>query len=198
MESLFAKTGQRDIYQVLANGGVAGFLVLLMYLMQIQYVYFLYLVTIAAATADTWATELGVFSRRQPRMITTFRTVEAGTSGAVSLLGSAAALFGSLFIAVIGYLVRPETTIYPVSWSTLLVLITIFGGISSFIDSYLGALVQAQYRCSLCKKLTEKTMHCQEKAQLVHGYQWLNNDLVNIFSIAITTIMAYILLNTIY
>jgi uncharacterized protein (TIGR00297 family) len=194
LETLFAKTGQRDIYQVLANGGIAGLLVVIMYLFEIKYIFVLYLITLAAATADTWATELGVFSRQKPLLITNFKPVEAGTSGAISLLGSFAALLGSASIAFIGFLVKPDVTVNHSSECILFLVIVFSGFISSFIDSYLGALVQAQYRCKICNKLTEKSHHCHDECDLVHGYKVITNDLVNIFSILITTIIAIFLI----
>jgi uncharacterized membrane protein len=48
------------------------------------------------------------------------------------------------------------------------------------MDSLLGATLQAQYRCPVCRKITEKTSHCgQEIIPLERGYRMINNDVVN-------------------
>ena len=45
---------------------------------------------IAAASADTWATEIGTLSPANPVSIATLRPVQTGMSGGVSILGIAA------------------------------------------------------------------------------------------------------------
>lgn len=57
-----------------------------------------YLGAIAAVAADTLSCEIGELSREKPRLITTLKPVKAGTNGAVSPLGEAAALLGGLII----------------------------------------------------------------------------------------------------
>lgn len=104
LEKSYAKTGRRDAGQVFANGG-AGMAACLGYVLWPDpfWAYF-FVGTLAAVTADTWATELGGLSRRQPRSLLTWRTVPAGTSGGVSLLGSTAALAGALLLGGAGWL----------------------------------------------------------------------------------------------
>ena len=48
---------------------------------------------VATATADTLASEIGVL--QEPRLITTFKKVPAGTDGAISILGTSAAIVGA-------------------------------------------------------------------------------------------------------
>jgi len=98
----FAKTGRRDIAQVLANGGWGAILAVLALFVPDRWPLFAaYVGALAAVNADTWATELGVLNPTPPRLITNGRRVAVGTSGAVSLWGWAAAAAGALFIGLV-------------------------------------------------------------------------------------------------
>lgn len=57
----------------------------------------------AACCGDTWASELGsAFGPARPRLVLPpFRTVPAGTNGAVSLVGSAASAAGGLLVGLV-------------------------------------------------------------------------------------------------
>ena len=173
----FDKGGQRDIGQVLANGGVASvFAGLNFFFPHASWTLLAFAASLAAVNADTWATELGVLNPTMPRLITTGKPVERGTSGGISLYGSLAAVGGSTFVAILAGVVRPTGTFQAVTGFTIL------GGVlGSFFDSYLGATVQAIYRCPKCDKETEKhPLHtCGTQTVQVRGWKWLNNDLVN-------------------
>ena len=182
-----AKGGRRDEWQVLANGAVPALLAVGFGLTHED----LWLVgvagALAASNADTWATEVGVLARTPPRMITNLRPVEAGTSGAISLLGSLAALAGALLIGLVGS---------PFVRNTALLYIAGAGGLlASLLDSLLGATVQAQYVCANCDHLTERhpTHTCGTATVLVSGWPWLGNDPVNlaasIAGAALTTLL---------
>ncbi|HEX8229394.1 MAG TPA: DUF92 domain-containing protein [Chloroflexia bacterium] len=180
----FDKGGRRDAAQVLANGGVAALAVLLFYFFPSAFFSGAFVGALAAATADTWATELGVLSKRRPRLITTGGLVQAGTSGAISLLGSAAALGGALFIGLVaGLLGRfPEGGYFPVGSIVAAVGTALIGGAAgSMADSLMGATIQASYYCPACDKPTESKVHrCGTRTTLTRGLPWVNNDLVNL------------------
>jgi uncharacterized protein (TIGR00297 family) len=176
----FEKGTTRDLAQTVANGGIATLIVLLTLYFPVDQLFPIYLAAICAATADTWATELGVLSWHKPRLITTGKIAEKGTSGAISITGSLAALLGSLIIFISGYVAYPE----PFA-DILLPLIVVFSGlIGSFIDSLLGASLQVQYHCIICGKLTERQRHCDQQTIYARGIRYIDNDFVNILAIS--------------
>ena len=185
-KNTFEKTGVRDWGQVAANGGLPGIFVFIYALTSNELCYQLYLVALAAVTADTWATEVGVLFSQKPRFITNFKAVEPGISGAVSLLGTLASLVGSFLISTIGFLFLKID-----AYQFLLIMTT--GFLGTIIDSYIGATIQGQYQCTVCNDYTEKKIHCGQPAKLIKGYRFINNDLVN-FLAAIFSVTIYCLL----
>ncbi|NQT27826.1 DUF92 domain-containing protein, partial [candidate division KSB1 bacterium] len=187
----YEKSGQRDIYQVLANGGLAGLTVMLYTFFPNPIWYALFLGSVAAVNADTWATEIGIFSRFKPRSILNFKVVEHGTSGGITPLGTFASFAGSALIFGSGWIITPEMfrsiLTIPIIW------IIIGAGLAgSLFDSLLGATIQAQYQCAKCKKVTEKQIHCEEKTELKSGLHWLNNDGVNALSALFAMIIVWV------
>ena len=175
----FQKGGRRDFGQVLANGGIAGAIILLWNYFPSDMWYFVFVGSVAAVTADTWATEIGVFSKFPPRNILNFKQVKPGTSGGVTLLGFMGALFGSFVIVYFGSLVtkRYDSLSRTVPF---IMLIVVAGLIGSIVDSIIGATVQSQYQCPVCGKITEKKIHCQNRATtLISGFRLVDNDVVN-------------------
>lgn len=196
----FEKGGRRDAWQVLANGGVAACAALLGSLPHEGIGGFMlgaYCGALATATADTWATEIGVLSRHRPRLLTTWKEVEPGTSGGITPLGTAASVVGALLIGVAAILFAMSPNIGWLRWSpdsvwveairgkdfsalSLLGAALAGGVLGSLTDSLLGASVQASYRCPKCDKPTESRVHrCGATATLVRGIKWVNNDVVN-------------------
>lgn len=178
IHQVFQKSSRRDAGQVLANGGVAAALVLIWQTTTEPICYFLYLGAVAAVTADTWATEIGVWAGQQPRFITTWQRVPAGTSGGLSMFGLLGAFLGSGTVTFIGWLAKPASA-YDFGGFEI-VTIVICGVIAHLLDSILGATIQAQYLCPVCGKQTERVQHCERVATRLHrGWAWVNNDLVN-------------------
>jgi uncharacterized protein (TIGR00297 family) len=189
----FSKGGRRDWGQVLANDGLGALLVIAHTLRPGEaWPWIAFAGAMAAVNADTWATELGVLNPSPPRLITTGKTVERGSSGGVSILGSLASLGGA---ALIGILAALLSTWYDPSASGILTvtLAVVLGGLSgATFDSLLGATVQAIYHCTVCNKETERhPLHvCGAETTHLRGWLWLNNDLVNLIASVVGAVLA--------
>ncbi len=183
----FAKGGRRDLAQALANGGVGALLALLYALLGgPPLLLALFAGVMATVTADTWATELGVLSPHRPRLITSGKPVEPGTSGGVSVLGTSASALGGLLIGLVmflsvgaGQLIAGQAA----AWPWWLLPAGLLGGLGgSLADSLMGATVQAIYRYPSGKE-TEKVVGKDGTPNtFVRGWRWMNNDMVNLLS----------------
>jgi uncharacterized protein (TIGR00297 family) len=187
LEETFSKGGQRDLGQTLANGGLGAALAVLSVLGPHPDWAAAFVGALAAATADTWATEVGVLSPRPPRLITTGRPVAAGTSGGVSRWGTLAAAGGATFLGGVFYLFalaewgigwRGGARDTPPGW--IVIPLALAGGLAgSLVDSLLGATLQGIYRCPRCGRETERRWHCGGATAPIRGWPWLTNDGVN-------------------
>jgi uncharacterized protein (TIGR00297 family) len=173
----FSKGSQRDWEQVLANGGLGTVLVLVTLVFpEKEWIWVAYAGAMAAVNADTWATEIGVLSRISPRLITTGKGVERGTSGGITPLGSLASFLGSALVSVVAFWVMPSSNAF------LLVMAAACGGFGgSLVDSLLGASVQGIYTCPACQKVTERFPRHSCGTETIHlrGWRWVNNEVVN-------------------
>jgi uncharacterized protein (TIGR00297 family) len=174
----FDKGHRRDSGQVTANGGLGAVLAVLSVVFPWAGWFPLFVGVMATVTADTWATELGTLSRKPPRLITNGRIVEVGTSGGVSVLGTAVSLTGGLLIGLAAGLLVPDYSLW------LMTGLGALGGLlGSLFDSLLGATVQQIYYCDVCQKDTERKIHkCGHETRPLRGWSWLNNDLVNLWA----------------
>lgn len=173
----FDKGHRRDFGQVGANGMLGALIALVSALWPSEVWYVVFVGIMATVTADTWATELGTLSRRPPRLITTGRVVEVGSSGGVSTLGTVVSFAGALFIGVIAAILDQRSV------PTLAVVAAAAGLAGSLFDSLLGATVQRIYYCEVCQKETERKSHkCGHATRPLRGWSWLNNDLVNLWA----------------
>lgn len=176
------KGGPRDARQVLANGGLAALAALGHALEPTPWWWLAAAGALAAANADTWATEIGVLSPGPPRDVRTGRPVPPGTSGAVSLLGVAAALLGALGVGLLAAGPLPVA----------LLPVTLGGFLGAWADSLLGATVQARFYCPTCQRSTEHHPRhlCGTPTRLQQGWPWLDNDLVNATATAVGAAVA--------
>jgi uncharacterized protein (TIGR00297 family) len=93
------------------------------------------LAALAEASADTVSSEIGQVFGGQPRMMTSLRTVDPGTDGAISLAGTLAGVVAAGIVAAIGTLALRGD--FAMLW------ISCAGGVFGlFFDSFLGATLE--------------------------------------------------------
>jgi uncharacterized protein (TIGR00297 family) len=136
--SLGLYEGKRTAKNVISNGLIA--LIMAGFggtILGAQYIPFVggFIGAVATATADTLASEIGVLQK--PRLLTSFKIVEPGTDGAVSILGTSVAILGAGVIGlasfIFGVILNPLTAIK---------IAVIAGIIGCFMDSILGAVFE--------------------------------------------------------
>lgn len=164
------KHGPRDAWQVLANGGVAALCALLAPRFGTPWLA-AFAGAFAAASADTWGTEIGTLVRGKPRSILTLQPIEPGLSGGVTWAGTLATVGGAACVAA-------------AAWGTHVagLLPVAAGGLAgAFLDSALGASAQALRHCPACDLDCETDPHhCGTPTVLRRGAAWMENDAVNL------------------
>lgn len=123
--------GRRGTRHVIANVGVPAVLLIL----GVRPIAFV--AALAAALADTLATEIGSLYGKRPRSPLTWRRLEVGTPGAVSLPGTVAALAGAASIGAAAALLG----LVSVSAVAVVALAGLFG---TFAESALTAASRAR------------------------------------------------------
>ena len=134
--------------------------------------YYIYFLALVEQMADSMASDIGKLTKRRNLNIVTFKPIEKGISGGVSLLGTSSALISSFVFASIPFL-----------WGAISVKVFVFIALFAFagtlIDSVAGALFQSLYKCESCEQLTESTVHCGAPAKRIKGFEIIDNVAVN-------------------
>jgi len=172
LDDMVAKGGERDAWQVAANGGVFTIAAVASLVHPSPIWLPVAAGAIAASTADTWATEIGTLAEHPPKLVTTGEPVPPGTSGGVTWIGSFAGLAGGAFIGILALLL---------GWGADAGWAAVAGGVAgSLVDSLAGATVQRRQWCQQCEKPTERLVHrCGTTTRPQRGIRWVDNDVVN-------------------
>ncbi|MFR8300538.1 MAG: DUF92 domain-containing protein, partial [Gordonibacter urolithinfaciens] len=93
---------------------------------------------LAASTADTWASEVGMYSRKPPVNIVTREPMQRGLSGGVSPLGLAATAVGAVSSAFLAMLLFHAFGFAVPTGPTAFLFVIACGIVGSVVDSYLG------------------------------------------------------------
>ena len=127
------KKGERSVLNLLGVGTIPVVIAIAFFVRPSDILAVAFLAAIAVSTSDTIASETG--------MITTFKEVEPGPNGAVSLYGFGTAFLGTLAFAVLGWVF--VFCLDPVSTPDVRLLIVVAAGMfGNVMDSVLGAVLE--------------------------------------------------------
>jgi len=172
--SLIEKGNRRDAVQVLANGVVFTAAAVLSTAGDVSTWQAVGAGAIAAATVDTWSTEVGTVLGGTPRLILSGRQVPPGTSGGVTIAGSLAGIVAAVLAAYV---------VSRLDWMVPAHAVVTGGIVGSLVDSVIGATVQERRWCATCAMPTERRTHsCGTPTLHRGGIRGWNNDIVNLMS----------------
>ncbi|KIM37475.1 hypothetical protein M413DRAFT_77158 [Hebeloma cylindrosporum] len=148
----------------------------------------------ACCLGDTLASELGILSSSRPKLITTLRTVPAGTNGAISVGGTVASIAGGGFIGMLVEVTMViENSRCSIEWSGILFESVAWGmcggGMGSLVDSLLGATVQETRYSNTKRVVLQDTNKTKDGVRVISGINLLSNNQVNLVSSVICAVM---------
>lgn len=173
-DSISKKGDCRDEIQVVANGLIPMVLAIIYYLTHHPVFIVAYVAVLAEAFADTAASGIGAFSKKTYDLFK-MKPAIRGISGGVSLIGTGAALIGSVAFSL---LVLP----FGIKSFEFILIASLSAFLGVIFDSFLGSVFQVKYRCTICNSLTEREVHCDAPTVKESGYKFFDNDVVNISS----------------
>ena len=175
------KSSHRNISQVICNGGFALFLCIYEYFNPNPINIYLYAASIAAAMSDTWATEFGKLSKSKPISITSFRPIDHGLSGGITIIGTIGSIIGSCIIGFATWLLIESEIV-------LIFGIIITGFFSAMLDSLIGDKLQGKYETKTGKIVEEY----KSDTNLISGYEIIDNNFVNLVATISGPFLMYI------
>ena len=175
------KTGVRGWPNVIANGLWPTLASVFYYLSPFNISRYYWLIffmgALTSMVADTSATEIGMLSKSFPRLIyKPFKKVEKGISGGVTLLGFFSSIIISILFIGVAMILLQTTDIY------FFISILLGSFLGNIVDSVLGASIQGKYKCIVCGRIVESTIHCSKNTRKIKGISWVNNHTVNFLS----------------
>lgn len=193
LHDIHAKGDRRDGRQVIANAGPAAIAAIATVLGAGPWAARALVASLAAATADTWSSEIGGRSSTPPVSILTLKPSVRGISGAVTRLGLAAGFVGAVVTALAG----AGAVALAGAPATEALIVAIMGAalgvLGTLLDSVLGATVQVRYRRGDGSPTEKPTDRGGIRNEIEHGVRWVNNDAVNLITTATVAVIAVVL-----
>lgn len=182
---MLQKGSRRDATQVLVNGGIFAVSALGARGADELTWQAIGIGALAAATSDTWSTEIGTAIGGTPRGILNGREVAPGTSGGITIAGSIGAIAGAVLTAVVAVVA---------GWEVPFAAIVAGGIAGSVVDSLVGASFQERHWCPTCDVPTERRVHsCGTTSLHRGGIRGCDNDIVNLMSTLAGAVITWIL-----
>ncbi|KAK3518191.1 hypothetical protein QTP70_033889 [Hemibagrus guttatus] len=197
IDSEYKEGGQRNWIQVFCNGGVPTELALL-YMIEVgpgemavdfsmqysaSWMCLSLLGALACSTGDTWASEVGpVLSKSQPRLITTWKEVPAGTNGGVTIVGLIASLLGGATVGT-AYFITQLLLVSDLHSAAPQWPLVVYGAVAGLLGSVLDSLLGAVMQYSGYDESTGMVVNSvAPKVKWISGKPILDNNGVNLFS----------------
>ncbi len=130
---------RRDGIQIWANGFWLIMFTMIYFLSQSSAFLIAAFATVATATADTWATEIGTENPGITKDIITREIVEPGTDGGISFAGTIASFAGALFIGL--FTISLNVHLHSI---LLILIVSVAGFLGCAFDSYIGSIYQSR------------------------------------------------------
>lgn len=193
LHDIHAKGDRRDARQVVANAGPAAVAAVAILFGAGPWAVRALVASLAAATADTWSSEVGRLSATPPAYILTLKPTVRGISGAVTTLGLVAGFVGAVVSAAAG---SGIVALRGAGATEALIVGTMAAGLGVFgtlFDSVLGATVQVRYRRRDGSPTERPVDRSGYRHEIEHGVRWVDNDAVNLITTATVAAIAAIL-----
>ena len=178
----------RDAVQVTANGLIPMIMAILYSCTFNPVFVYAYVAVLAEAFADTAASGFGVFSKSTFDLFK-WKSTKCGLSGGMSVHGTVASLVAAFMLSAIAI---------PFGIDAVEMLIC---GAVAFLgvvfDSFLGSVLQVKYKCKLCGEITEKETCCGKYTKKASGFEFFDNDVVNLTSGIFTAVLAAVIFSLI-
>ena len=171
LKSSKTKHSQRNVIQVICNGGYLLLICIINYFQPSLIFNYLFAASVATAMSDTWATEFGKLSKVKPIAIVSLKTVSHGLSGGITFIGTIGSLIGS---CIIGLLASNLISIDKI----LIFGIILCGFLGSIVDSILGDIIQGKYK-TFSGEIIERP---ENDSIIISGYGLVDNNIINLIA----------------
>jgi uncharacterized protein (TIGR00297 family) len=172
----------RNALQVFCNGIVGILCLILFNFTDLQLYLFAALVSFCVSMSDSVSSELGNYFKGITVDILSFKKTPVGISGGVSWQGTVAGLGGAVLLTAAAFYTYHFPSI--IFWQ-----IAICGFAGMLVDSILGSLMQVKYTNSTGALIEEN----EAGAVKTRGFSWCNNNMVNLLSNIIITLLFILL-----